>query len=624
MQDYYELLEEILKRKKQGNFKCLKEKLGIDSDEMVMQILISYLDFSIENFNFNTVYEKNKNLKKVISYLNYNRSMLLISDQGYKDMYRDLTNVSNKIEFTLENPGHLCNQNHVVKNIFLLQKIKGDINTINQKLSKKGLSNDINGVEMYNFVLALLDNTNSYDFIYQLVKDNPSIVNLKVSGNYLIEHVIDKFGDCFISEKNYHDKLFYEKIIRLFVLTPSFNVDSNVLKRKFSHDIKKLKKGDSKTYFEKQGEICLINEVAALFDSFYKCQDNNEDMNDYLRTKYQLEFDFTDLELNELEMLIKPDLKEYKDHRNLKLITIDSPETNRFEDALYLSENEDGYLFRLYSSDASSFIFDNFSLENRAYNHAMNYFLPDNVINDYLSLKNGMDIYAICYEFLLDNNYDVKDVNVYKAIVNVSDNLNYGDVKKSMKNGNEEITNLYVFASNLNLKRLNKEIKDRTQILNNLGTKGNYNIGPFIISELSSFTNYTLANSFELPFICRKRSLDEEIIEADINVSFSDELRKNEIMHTLKKSKTTITYYSAIFDKKYADFCSPVRKSDALWNQKVLISKDNPQKLEEYQNRLLEVCNAINDKSIRNKDYEAEVKINKQKFLKKVDKKYKK
>ena len=621
MNERFIMLEYLLKGKKGGSFQELRQSLQISTDEELMQLLILYLDNTIENFNYNTLYQKNKILKKVMNYIDYDKSKLSINDHAYKMLYRDLQTIKEKTEALLNGPKKVYNPKDALKNTKLLIRIIERIDDINLDLEKRDMADLQRNIEMYHFIRELLDNKNAYQFIHKIVCDNPSIVNVKDNDDkYLIEDVFRKFVNSFEQGSDYQEKLYYEKVLKLFLNNANFKVDILRLQSFFNKKIYRMLEHENNNSFEKKGELYLIKEINDILMYKKKEQRDFEIAKENLRTKYQLKYDFDEKENNELNFLIKPNNLEYQDQRNLNIITMDSPKTNCFEDAIYLDETNDGYLFRLYSSDVNAFVFENFFLERRAFNNARMYFLPDNVIKDYLSLTKGRDAYTICHEFRLDKNYDVKSFNAYRALINVKENYKYEDINEKLKAGNKQIEDIYVFTNNIACKRNNQFLKTKDECRKQLLEVGNYNVAGNMIRECSMFVNYYIANNLNLPFICRKRSFLEEVIKDKINTCFSSEKRKQDINLSIKDVKAKNMYYANNDNQKYADFCSPIRKGDSLWNERVLLNMYNKDKIQEYYEKLGYACDKLNDKLERTNEYEKEVKILAKNFKNKVDK----
>ncbi len=621
MYSQFDILESLLKGKKRMSFKNLKDKLNFATDEEFMNFLLTYLDSAIETFNYNTIYQKNKLLKKLMNYIDYDHNQLDLCEQNYKTMYCNLTTIKEKIEVLLNSPIEIYSKTNTFKNKKLLTRIVDRIDLINKRLEKKGMADLQHNLEMYNFMLELLNNEKTYSYIQKLIIDNPSIVNLQVDDCYLVEKVLYKFINAFEKDLSYHTKLFYSKILKLFLENNNFDVDIIGLQSIYNKKIYKILENHSLSSYEKKGEIYLIREINQAFISREKTILDLKKEKENLELKYQLRHDFDEKEKDELNFLIKINPQDYIEHRSLDNITIDSPKTNCFEDALCLIKKNDGYIFRLYSSDVNAFIFENFYLERRAFNNALTYFLPENIINDYLSLTKNKDAYTICHEFHLDNNLNVLDFKVYKALINVKENYHYADIKEDMLVTDSTIKQLYLFSRKLNAKHMNQTFKKDADYLQELHQDKKCHIGPDIIRECGMFVNFYIANNLDLPFIYRKRSFYDEIVKSKVNSCFSNVKRKTDINSSIKEIKAKNIYYGEVDIKKYADFCSPIRKYDAMWNERVLLNRHDKKKIDYYRLRVLDVCELLNDKLERISDYEKEVKLLTKKYHKKVDKK---
>ena len=145
-------------------------------------------------------------------------------------------------------------------------------------------------------------------------------------------------------------------------------------------------------------------------------------------------------------------------------------------------------------------------------------------------------------------------------------------------------------------------------------------------------TDETLPDIYQSKRLAKLYNLTlDELIEFDVDLKELEQVIKNtneekeaKINWTKmwgKKYPVLNTYQEKVDIKKYADFCSPIRKYDAMWNERVLLNRHDKKKIDYYRLRVLDVCELLNDKLERISDYEKEVKLLTKKYHKKVDKK---
>lgn len=397
------LLEKELRKKNNLNFMLLKQKVYLEDDEDLMKILLYYLESHLEDLDLNSNHKKNKILGKVLSYIKYNSKKIEIKKETYQKIADDLNSILEQIDFKINNKKTILNYQNYTENTKLLFNLKENITEYISKLDKEGYNN-FNRIETYNFMIENINVKTPFLIIDKIIKNYPSIVNLKNKDESLINYIANKYINSIKLEnkKDYDDILYYQKIIISFLSCPVFNQDLQKTESILFKCIDLVNKSNW-SISEKQGILLLQKEifnnihiVKENLDKEYKIRKNT-------RLKYQLCTDFNVFEMDEINKInLNFNKKGYKNHRDLYTITIDPEDTTRFEDALFYKINDDESVeLTLYTPAVFEVIKPDSLLEERAEKRALKYFLPDDIIHKYFSFDEGGDRLAVFIKFYL-------------------------------------------------------------------------------------------------------------------------------------------------------------------------------------------------------------------------------
>jgi hypothetical protein len=610
-------LHQELRKKGTVSFETLKINTHIDDDQEMMQLLLLYLDERLDNFNFNSNYRQNRDLKKCLNFIKYSPRKLEISPDTYLKIARHLRDLGEIADYKLANPGELINEIYVNDNYRLLTSFKNEIVDYIHHLDQEGYNiYDTNStyVFMRDNILQQMD----YDYIKKIVKDYPSIVNIgKKDEPNLVEIVADSFITSLNKKTSYDEILYYQKVLLLFLQSPVFSRDLQKTEATLSKGLDIINNSD-KTIKEKQGEVLLLHELNSNIHTVKKVIEEEEKKRRNLRIKYQLNTDYSCEEKEEaLKIGIQND--KFVDERDKYVITIDSPETNRFEDAIFYRLNDDESIdVTIYTPDVADFITEDSLLAKRAESSALNYFIPDDIMHNYFSFDAGGNRFAIAHEMHFDANLNLQDVQIRRSRINIKRNMYYADVKDAIKNKDQYLLNLYTIALNIENKHNDKTIVNYKQAYNKMKTSGNFNVGSDIIKNICIELNSSLSNIYTLPFICHNHTKDGERVLATLPEYFNDVERQERIATIIKSTNphASLAPSNPENKKNYADFCSPLRKPDSLWNQRVILDRDNAEKIYKYACIVDAHAKEINEKNRRINYYEKELIESKKKTLK--------
>lgn len=133
-----------------------------------------------------------------------------------------------------------------------------------------------------------------------------------------------------------------------------------------------------------------------------------------------------------------------KDLRQKALITIDGVTAKDFDDAVYVEENADGFRLWVAIADVSYYVRPGSYLDDAAFERGTSVYLPNFVVpmlpeelsNGICSLKPEVDRLAFVCEMGLGFNGEIKDSQVYEAVINSHARVTYGEAQ-SYINGEE-------------------------------------------------------------------------------------------------------------------------------------------------------------------------------------------
>ena len=330
------------------------------------------------------------------------------------------------------------------------------------------------------------------------------------------------------------------------------------------------------------------------------------------------------------------------DLRDKDMVTIDCDTTKDIDDGVYIEKNDDG-TFSLYVciADVSHYIKDGSALSARIKEVGTSVYPPGCVIpmlprelsNGICSLNPHVDRFAICFKSTFDNNGNLLDFNIFKAVVNSKLKMTYSNVdkileKNEMVSGYEKyykqllmMEKLYlkiqdIFYKNGFLEFGNSEI----ELILNDGDKvkeivnSNQGIGAKIIEFFMLITNKNACEFFSnlgIPLIYRvdeepdynkisdvlvmlqdKKILSKDINALDKNGNMRDLYSKSElqkILFDLKKVYLPDSFYQMFIHTMskarfssdnighyplglpyYAQFTSPIRRGGDWRNHTIL------------------------------------------------------
>ena len=331
----------------------------------------------------------------------------------------------------------------------------------------------------------------------------------------------------------------------------------------------------------------------------------------------------------------KNEIKKRKDLRKDIIFTIDGEDAKDLDDAIHVEKLSNGnFLLDVHIADVSNYVIENSKLDQEAIKRGTSVYmlgrvipmLPRELSNGLCSLNAGQDRFTLSCSMEIDSNGKVISSDVYKAVINVTERMNYVDVQKILDESDEKILNKYKsykkdfklmeeLAIILKNRRkedgyLNLDIPETKVVLD---TNGNViDIKPYetyfsneIIEQFMLTANETIAEKFfwlEAPFIYRvheKPDLEkvEELNKFLGNLGYNIKTPQGEIYpkefskildaikgkteekivsHLILRTLKTAEYsaeskgHFGIASKYYCHFTSPIRRYPDLFIHRII------------------------------------------------------
>ena len=198
-------------------------------------------------------------------------------------------------------------------------------------------------------------------------------------------------------------------------------------------------------------------------------------------TELAYEFGFkTDFSLETIEETSKieenvktEELEGRRDFRDLNIITIDGDDSKDFDDAVYLTKDDNMYHLGVYIADVSNYVKENSPLDKDAFARGTSAYLADRVIpmlphklsDGICSLNPGVD--RLVLACLMDIDFKGKLVNyeIVEGVINSHHRMTYNKVNKIL-NGDIELQNEYsdikdMLFNMLDLSKLLRSLREK-------------------------------------------------------------------------------------------------------------------------------------------------------------------
>lgn len=232
----------------------------------------------------------------------------------------------------------------------------------------------------------------------------------------------------------------------------------------------------------------------------------------------------------------KKDIPNRVDLRDKTIFTIDGEDAKDLDDAVRVYKNDDGnYMLDVHIADVSYYVTENSLLDKEAIIRGTSIYMLDRVIpmlpkelsNGICSLNAGEDRFTLSCTMEIDKEGNIISSDIYKAVIKVTERMNYKDVQKIIDGSDEEVLERYKnyiqdfklmeelakILKNKRLERgyLNLDLPESKVVLDNNGhavdiKKYESYFSNEIIEQFMLSANETIAERFywlETPFIYR-------------------------------------------------------------------------------------------------------------------------
>ncbi len=330
------------------------------------------------------------------------------------------------------------------------------------------------------------------------------------------------------------------------------------------------------------------------------------------------------------------DTKKRFDLRDKIIFTIDGEDAKDLDDAVCVEKNSKGnYLLDVHIADVSHYVKDRSKLDREARIRGTSVYMLDRVIpmlprelsNGLCSLNAGEDRYTLSVLMEIDQDGNVVASDIYNAIINVTERMNYTDVQKILDGTDEKVLKRYEkyidnfklmaeLAQKLKDKRkekgyLNLDLPESKIVLDNITgkcldvKKYETTFANEIIEQFMLLANETVAERFywlDVPFIYRVheepdidkvKELNKFLFNLGYKIHISqdtvypsafskvleevkgkpeEKVVSNLILRTLKVAKydSENLGHFGIASKYYCHFTSPIRRYPDLFIHRVI------------------------------------------------------
>lgn len=493
-------------------------------------------------------------------------------------------------------------------------------NTLKNKKGKNG--KDYNE-SLYQFVNKLIFKVKNFDYLFQLVKVYPDLVNcFDNSGKPLIFVLIRKQVNNYKNNASEYRILNLNRVINLIVNSNNFYLDNKQIDNIFTFLKKEMNGLDEKNYPELYDFVKGINrKIRDRIKNQMVPQSINE-----LYKKYNIEPQVSDEYASIIGNAVYK--KPILDFTDKLVVTIDlSNKVRLFDDAISCEILPNGnYLIGVYIADVESRIPFNSELDQIAYERAETIYLSNNVI-DMLpldlaykcSLNTTGSKQAIAYLFEFTKDVELYNFSVERVMIKVNQNFTFnsaqkeyhrnykseiGVMLKNMINFNNKFSESCFYDKNYHL------IKDELKKAQDEKLYHGDNDCSFSVASLMILVNRSMAKFFSdnnYPFLYRVNhsNIDEKLVEK-IKRDFKGAELPKEIIKGIDNmySRSTYSIHNTGHNGlKLDDYChttNPIRSYASIITQRLIIEEFlngglKDETLKYYEHVLPSIVSHLND-----------------------------
>ena len=478
------------------------------------------------------------------------------------------------------------------------------------KFYKRNKNSQNWNASLYEFVNKLIFKIKNFDYLFQLVKVYPDLVNCyDSSGKPLILILIKKQINNYKNNASYHRILNLNRALNLIINANTFYIDNKQL----SNILTLLKKEESTIDETLNPDLYnFIKGMSRKLKDKVKNQATPQNINELFK-RYHIEPSVSDEYASVI--LNKVYKKPILDFTNKLVVTIDlSNKVRLFDDAISCEILPNGnYLIGVYIADVASRVHLNSELDQIAYERAETIYLMNNVI-DMLpldlaykcSLNTNGDKQAIAYLFEFTKDIELYDFRVEKVIININDNLTFnsaqkeyhcnhisevGKMLKAMINFNNKFDESCFYDKNYHI------VKDEIRKMSDEKLYHGDNDCSHLIASLMILVNRSMAKFFNdnhYPFLYRVKEFGGTPLPKEI-------INGIDSMYSRSKYSSHNTGHNGLKIDDYCHTTNPIRSYASLLTQRIICEEFlngglTDEMIRYYEDNLSHIASHLNDK----------------------------
>lgn len=614
----------LLIKNHKEELKTFKEIILVDDNIVLFDLLSHVVVSEISSISYQN---NSNNYKWLYTCLRYMLELITkdASVNSFDSLYK-VENIKKQLETKQNNIRENIPNNLKIFYIEMLDTVSPIVQILEKNtLKDKRNKNSQNwNASLYEFVNKLIFKIKNFDYLFQLVKVYPDLVNCyDSSGKPLILILIKKQINNYKNNASYHRILNLNRALNLIINANTFYIDNKQL----SNILTLLKKEESTIDETLNPDLYnFIKGMSRKLKDKVKNQATPQNINELFK-RYHIEPSVSDEYASVI--LNKVYKKPILDFTNKLVVTIDlSNKVRLFDDAISCEILPNGnYLIGVYIADVASRVHLNSELDQIAYERAETIYLMNNVI-DMLpldlaykcSLNTNGDKQAIAYLFEFTKDIELYDFRVEKVIININDNLTFnsaqkeyhcnhisevGKMLKAMINFNNKFDESCFYDKNYHI------VKDEIRKMSDEKLYHGDNDCSHLIASLMILVNRSMAKFFNdnhYPFLYRvnNSNIDEKLVEK-IKKEFGGTPLPKEIingidsMYSRSKYSSHNTGHNGLKIDDYCHTTNPIRSYASLLTQRIICEEFlngglTDEAIRYYEDNLSHIASHLNDK----------------------------
>ena len=532
----------------------------------------------------------------------------------------------------------------------MLDTINPLIKFLDKKTSKlkKKKEEQISSTNLYKFTSKLIFEFKNFDYLFQLSRICPNMINCTDEKNCpIISLLIKKQIQNIKRNSNSQRKLYFYRVINLITNANEFYLTN----QQYNEILSYLKNELNNIEKDKDNEelLLFINDLISTLKSKSKVATLPKNIRE-LYKKYNI---------NEIDDNYLCDILKNKPKNNLivdytdKLVfTLDmSNHVRIFDDAISCEFLPNGnYLVSVYIADVASIVPYGSEIDLLCYNRAETIYLNDHVIDMlplnlayHCSLNTKGEKRVVAYTFEFTQDMELYDFKIENAMIKVKANLTFnggqklyysnykseneiGKMLKLLINFNKQFSESNFYDSNYHL------FKEEIRKLSGVHEHHGDNDCSFLIASLMILINRSMAKFFfenGYPFLYRVN--DSNIDTTLINKLKSDvknQVLPHEIIKQLDKVYSRSRYsdintgHNGLKLDHYCHTTNPIRSYASLFTQRMIVDEFingglNDDILKQYEGKIPIIANNLNTRIDLDDNFREEYNKIQKKFTRK-------